>query len=97
MRSSLFRLLKEAPFPFLKINRLKCDLFAAIAFQHFPLKVKADQRTAFVMQLQRRIKSFDAGQVAEEGKQHGIAVSVNSVAFKISGFAFIQAVIQNVL
>lgn len=71
MPNSLFFLLKKAPFPFLKVNGLKFyPGVAAIALQRLPLGVKADQRAALVLQLQRRVKSLDTGQVAKEREQH---------------------------
>lgn len=95
MPNSLFFLLKKAPFPFLKVNGLKFYPVAAIALQRLPLGVKADQRAALVLQLQRRVKSLDTGQIAKEREQHRLAVSVGGVAFQVAcKITFVQVSIE---
>ena len=97
MPNSLFFLLKKAPFPFFKINGLKFYPAAAMAFQRFPLKVKADQRAVLVLQLQCRVKPFDTGQITEEREQHRLAVSVGGVTFQVAcKITFVQVGIQNI-
>ena len=51
--------------------------------QHIILEVKANQRSALILQTKRRVKPCNPGQVKKISEQHRLPVPVNGVIFNM--------------
>jgi hypothetical protein len=74
-------LLKEAPFPFLKVYRLKSDFAAAVMLQDFLLVIKADQRPTSSLKIQCGIETLDSGQIQRVSQQYWISRFIKGIVF----------------
>ena len=78
---TLLFLIKKTPFELIKTNCLNLNPASAKASQSFALKVKANQRTAFLVKFQTVTEPVDSRYIQQIPKEDGIPVPVNGIVY----------------